>query len=162
MSARNNMNGAQFSGYHGSDDDIPIGTEMTPQSADARGRRFARGMQDADAKYVFYTDSPGHASTFGKNVYTVESMAPPSGRGKDRKRAHMPEEGFPRDNEFLSTAGFRVTGKLPPEETKQASEQYWKRYWTSRGGQAAIGRMVENWGEEGISRAARPYYKGGK
>lgn len=158
----NQMSSRWGTGYHGSDDDLPTGTHLTPEGADTHGRVAVPYTQPGvgDNRYVFYTDSPGLAASYGKNVYTVESMAPPSGRGKDKRRAHSGEPGFPRSYEYLSTKGFRVTGRLSPEEAETAKTAHWDRYWKSRGGQEAISRIVSHSGVEGLPPEAARHYRG--
>lgn len=153
MAASDHLSPGQF--FHGSYHDLEPGQEITPQGANDAGRKHLGSGQ----KHAYYTDDPGLARAYAPHVYTVEPLAPSSGRGRDTKRLHDPEPGFPREHEYLSSRGFRVTGKLDEDTARQAMDARAARRWQSRGGQETMQRIVSREGEEGLPDSARPHYR---
>jgi hypothetical protein len=87
----------------------------------------------------------------------VQPLAPPSGRGRDRKRLHDPEPGFPREHEYVSSRGFRVIDRMDDDEAAQAQADRTARRWRSRGGQEAMQRIIDRGGE--LPDSALPHYR---
>lgn len=156
MGAQDHLNGQQF--FHGSRHELPIGAEVTPESANDNGRHYVQSSE----KHVYYTDDAGLARAYGQHVYTVQPLASESGRGRDKKRLHDPEPGFPREYEYLSATGVRVTGRVDDDAAQRAWDERTARRWKSRGGQETIGRIVSRDGVEGLPDSAVPYYKGAR
>lgn len=142
--------------FWGSRHDLPPGTHINPEAANEAGRRYLQSGE----KHVFYTDDMGLASTYGPNVYRVRPAAPPTGRGRDRKRLHDPEPGFPREHEYLSSRGFHVLDRVGDDEAQSAWDDRTARRWKSKGGQETIQRIVDRDGIEGLPESARSHYRG--
>jgi hypothetical protein len=99
----------------------------------------------------------GLAATYGPNVYRVQPVAPPSGRGRDIKSVHDPEPGFPREYKYTSSQGFRVVERVPDEDAAEAYRGRASRRWRSRGGQETMQRILDR-GDE-LPESAKPHYK---
>jgi hypothetical protein len=141
--------------YWGSRHEVPPGTDINPETANEAGRNWLQSSE----KKVYYTDDPGVARAYWPHVYRVQPLAPPSGRGRDRKRLHDPEPGFPREYEYESSRGFRVLNKMDPDAAQAAWDDRTARRWKSRGGQEAIQRIVDRDGPEGLPESALPHYR---
>lgn len=155
LGGRLSAQGSRPGFYHGSYHDMAPGDELTPDGANETGRRYLGSGQ----KHVFYTGDMGLARAYGPKVYRVQPLAPPSGRGRDQKRLHDPEPGFPREHEYLSSRGFRVLERVDDDEAKQAWDDRAAARWKSRGGQETIQRIVDRDGPDGLPESARPHYR---